>query len=246
MRPATEETMRDDPAPCPDRPAASGADPHAAARVVHSGPALANADAAAILVHGRGGTAEDILELGRAIGTEGVAWLAPQAAGGAWYPFSFLAPIESNEPWLSSSLAVLDRLVRRCGEAGLRPERVALLGFSQGACLAAEYAARHARRYGGLVLLSGGLIGPPGSPREYAGSLAGTPAFLGCSDVDPHIPVARVHETAGVLERLGAEVDERIYPGLGHTVTPDEVENARRLLDGVRNDRGGIAGLRKM
>jgi predicted esterase len=213
--------------------------------VVHSGPALANADAAAILVHGRGGTAEDILQLGRAIGTEGVAWLAPQAAGGAWYPLSFLAPVDSNEPWLSSALAVLDRLIRRCGEAGLRPERVALLGFSQGACLAAEYAARHARRYGGLVLFSGGLIGPPETPREYGGSLAGTPAFLGCSDVDPHVPVERVHETAAVLERLGAEVDERIYPGLGHTVDPDEIENARRLLDRVCADRGGITGLRK-
>jgi len=209
--------------------------------VLHAGPALADASAAAILVHGRGGSAEGILDLARAIGGDDVAWLAPAAHGGAWYPFSFLAPIESNEPWLSSALALLDRLVGRCGEAGLPPERVALAGFSQGACLSAEYAARRARRYGGLVLFSGGLIGPPGTPWDYAGSLGGTPAFLGCSDVDPHIPVERVHETARVLEGLGAVVDERIYPGLGHTVIADEVEVAREILDRVRAGRGEAA-----
>jgi predicted esterase len=172
-----------------------------------------------------------MLDLARAIGGRTVAWLAPQAAGGSWYPYSFLAPIESNEPWLSSALALLDGLLARAGEAGLLPERVALAGFSQGACLSSEFAARRARPYGGLILFSGGLIGPPGTPRDYGGSLAGTPAFLGCSDVDPHIPVERVHETARVLRQMDAEVDERIYPGLGHTVIEDEVEAARAIVE---------------
>ena len=200
-------------------------------RVLTAGRDLADAGAAAILIHGRGGSAEGMLELARAIGVEEVAWLAPQAEGGAWYPHSFLAAIESNEPWLSESLAVVGRLVAECAAAGLPAERVALAGFSQGACLAAEYSARNARRYGGLVLLSGGLIGPPGTPRDYAGSLSGTPALLGCSDVDPHIPVERVHETTRVLAAMGAEVDERIYPGLAHTVVADEIAAARRILE---------------
>lgn len=218
-------------------------DPHAGARVLHAGHSLANASAAAILVHGRGGSAEGMLDLARAIGGDGVAWLAPQAAGGSWYPFSFLAEIASNEPWLSSSLALLDRMVGRCGEAGLPPERVALAGFSQGACLCSEYAARNARRYGGLILLSGGLIGPPGTPRDYAGSLAGTPVLIGCSDVDPHIPVERVRETGRVLQSLGAEVDERIYPGLGHTVIDDEIAAARTIVHGIAaGDRDAAEG----
>lgn len=212
--------------------------------VLTSGRDLADAGAAAILVHGRGGSAEGMLELAAAIGVEDVAWLAPQAAGGAWYPHSFLAPIESNEPWLSASLDLLGRLMARCETAGLPPGRVALAGFSQGACLSAEYAARNARRYGGLVLLSGGLIGPPGTPRRYAGSLAGTPVLLGCSDVDPHIPVERVHETARVLSSMGADVDERIYPGLGHTVTDDEIAAARALLEGITSAAAGPRGKR--
>ena len=202
-------------------------------RVLTSGRDLADAGAAAILIHGRGGSAEGMLELARAIGVEDVAWLAPQAEDGTWYPLSFMAAIESNEPWLSASLAVVDGLVAHCGAAGLPLERVALGGFSQGACLASEYAARNARRYGALVLLSGGLIGPPGTPRDYSGSLAGTPVLLGCSDVDPHIPVERVHETARVLRSMGAEVDERIYPGLGHTVVDDELEAAGAILEGL-------------
>jgi predicted esterase len=224
--------LSDDPR-SPAEPRPSAADPHAGARVLPAGAPLLEAGAAVVLVHGRGGSAEGMLDLARAIGGRGVAWLAPQAAGGSWYPYSFLAPIESNEPWLSSALALLDGLLARAGEAGLPPGRVALAGFSQGACLSSEFAARRARRYGGLVLLSGGLIGPPGTPREYPGSLSGTPAFLGCSDVDPHIPVERVDETARVLGEMGAEVDERIYPGLGHTVIEDEIEAARAIVEGL-------------
>ena len=237
--------MAEDPHPPTNPRPPSAAGPHAGARALHAGDPLHEASAAVLLVHGRGGSAEGMLDLARAIGGQGVAWLAPQAAGGSWYPYSFLAPIESNEPWLSSALGFLDRLLARAGEAGLRPERVALAGFSQGACLSAEFAARRARRYGGLVLLSGGLIGPPGTPREYPGTLSGTPAFLGCSDVDPHIPVERVHETARVLGEMGAEVDKRIYQGLGHTVIEDEIEAARAIVEGLvtedRSARGGTA-----
>lgn len=220
-----------------------GDDPHADARVHRSGPELREARAAGVLVHGRGGSAEGMLDLAGAIGVEGVAWMAPQAAGGSWYPHSFLAPLAANEPWLGSALGLLDRLLARCGDAGLDRGRIALVGFSQGACLSAEFAARRAGRYGGLVLLSGGLIGPPGTPRAYEGSLDGTPTLVACSDVDPHIPVERVHETARVLSELGGAVDERIYPGLGHTVIDDETAAAADILEriatGGPRDGGG-------
>jgi predicted esterase len=229
--------MRDDPSPGAGPP--PSADPHAGARILHAGTELPEASAAAILAHGRGGSAQGMLDLARAIGGDGVAWVVPEALGGAWYPFSFLAEIESNEPFLSSALALLDRLVSRCAESGLPSDRIVLAGFSQGACLSAEYAARRARRYGGLVLLSGGLIGPPGTPRNYKGSLAGTSVLVGCSDVDPHIPVERVRETTRELERLGAEVDERIYPGLGHTVNDDEIDAARAIVHGVARAAAG-------
>lgn len=204
--------------------------PHLGQRVLAAGRPLGEADAAMILVHGRGAPAEDILGLAGELDRPELAYLAPQAAGYTWYPYSFLAPMEQNEPGLSSALALLGHLVDRLGEEGIPPERVVLLGFSQGACLSTEFAARNARRYGGIVALSGGLIGPPGTPREYPGDLAGTPVFLGCSDRDPHIPKERVDETARVMERMGARVTEKIYPGMGHTVDEDEVEHVRALL----------------
>lgn len=189
------------------------------------------ASAAVLMLHGRGASAISILTLADELGhPPGFAYLAPQAAGHTWYPYSFLAPIEANEPWLSSALAAVDATMQTLEEAGLPPERVVLLGFSQGACLALEYAARHARKYGGLVAFSGGLIGPDGTPREYTGSLDGTPVFLGCSDIDPHIPLARVHGSAEVLERLGGEVTKQIYPGMGHTLNQDEIDATREML----------------
>lgn len=206
-------------------------DPHARAAVLRDGVPLEAADGAVVLLHGRGGSAAGMLELARALGTEGVAWLAPQAAGSSWYPFSFLAPIAENEPWLSSALALVGRIVAGAADAGLPAERIALGGFSQGACLASEFAARNARRYGGLLLFSGGLIGPPGTPRAYPGSFVGTPVFVGCSDVDPHIPIERVRETSRVFSAMGAVVDERIYPGLGHTVIEDEVTAAAAIVE---------------
>jgi predicted esterase len=205
-------------------------DPHAAQPIRRRGPDPASARLAVILVHGRGASAADILSLAEAFGVDDVAYLAPEASGHTWYPRSFLAPIGDNEPGLTSALRVLDRIVDDLGRRGVRSERIAMIGFSQGACLTLEYAARHARRYAAIVGLSGGLIGPAGTSRDYPGSMEGTPLFLGCSDVDPHIPLARVHETAGVFRSLGASVDERIYPRMGHLVNADETDAVRALL----------------
>lgn len=205
-------------------------DPHHDQPVRHSGPEPGVARLSVILVHGRGGSAEDMLALAGELGTDDVAYLAPEAAGHAWYPYSFLAPVADNEPGLGSGLGLLARLVDRLQEDRVEPGRVALLGFSQGACLALEFAARHAQRYAALIGLSGGLIGPPGSPRDYQGTFNATPVLLGCSDIDPHIPVERVHESADVFRRLGASVDERIYPGMGHTVNADELKAVKDLL----------------
>ena len=193
-----------------------------------------------VLLHGRGAPAQDILGLAAALGLEATAFLAPQAAGHTWYPLSFLAPIESNEPGLSSALERIGEILAGLEERGVESERTILLGFSQGACLALEYAARNAKRYGAVVGLSGGLIGPEGTPRDYPGSLDGTPVFLGCSDRDPHIPLARVKETTEILLRLGGRVVERIYPGMPHTVNDDELEHARRLAAGVGARPAGV------
>ena len=179
-----------------------------------------------ILIHGRGASAENILGLTGELTVPGFAFLAPQAAGHTWYPYSFLMPMERNEPYLSSALALLEALVKRVSDEGVPPERQILLGFSQGACLSTEFLARRGSRLGGVIGFSGGLIGPEGTPREYAGSLDGTAVFLGSSDPDPHIPVERVRETARILGRLGAAVDERIYEGMGHTVNDDELDAA--------------------
>jgi len=195
-----------------------------------AGRPLKEAAAAMVMVHGRGATAENILELARELRHPELAYVAPQAAGFTWYPYSFLAPLERNEPYLSAALARLGEVLALVNSAGIPPERTILLGFSQGACLTLELAARHARRYGGLVGLSGGLIGPPATPRTYPGSFAATPVFLGCSDRDPHVPLERVTETADVLARMEAEVTKRIYPALGHTVNEDELEHVRRMV----------------
>jgi predicted esterase len=182
------------------------------------------------MVHGRGSSATDILTLTEQFDSPGFAYLAPQAAQHTWYPYSFLAPLEQNEPYLSSALAVVGSTLAYLNQAGLPPGKTMLLGFSQGACLSIEFVARNAQKYGGVAVLSGGLIGPTGTLRDYDGSLAGTPVFLGCSDVDFHIPKERVHESTNVLRKMGAEVTERLYPGMEHTINQDEIDFVRDMM----------------
>lgn len=200
-----------------------------------AGAPISRARLAMIMIHGRGATAHDILSLVPLLDDPDFAYLAPQAAGSTWYPRPFTAPISENEPYLSSSLALVDSIVAHLAEAGFSPDRLVLLGFSQGACLTLEYAARHARRYGALVGLSGGLIGPDGLKRNDDGSLAGTPVFLGCSDVDPHIPKERVAHAASVLTGLGGAVTARLYKNMGHTINEDERQAVRGLMVAVKH-----------
>jgi predicted esterase len=203
---------------------------HADGRVARAGVALANAERAMILVHGRGATPESILTLADELPSDlGFAFMAPGASEStvhprSWYPNSFLAPIDANEPGLLSGLVKIEEATVELGEHGIAPEDIVLLGFSQGACLTTEFAARHARRWGGVVALTGGLVGDRDAPRDYDGDFHGTPVFLGCSDRDPHVPLWRVDETAEVLHRMGAEVEKRIYPGMPHTVIRDELD----------------------
>ena len=211
-------------------PLATGRGPHQGQPVFFAGIPLKQAEAAMIMVHGRGATAESILGLSGELARPGFAYLAPQAAGNVWYPNRFLDPIGSNEPWLSSALAAVAGVLAQVVGAGIPAERTMLLGFSQGACLVLEFTARNARRYGGVVGLSGGLIGPDGTPRDYAGSLDGTPVFLGCSDVDPHIPAERVHHSGEVLQRLGGVVTARLYPKMGHTINQEEIEFVQDMM----------------
>jgi predicted esterase len=198
--------------------------------VLTTGRALDEAAAAMVMIHGRGATAESILELAAELPHRDFAYVAPQAAGGSWYPKSFLAPVEENEPKLTSALASLDQLMESLGQVGLASDRIVLLGFSQGACLALEFAATRAQRYGAVVGLSGGLIGPPGSTRKDAGDLAATPVFLGCSPRDPHVPAWRVDETAATLAALNGRVGKRFYPELGHAINRDELEKIRSMM----------------
>lgn len=209
------------------------ADIHQGQPLVTAGAALEQAKAAMILIHGRGAGAHDILELAAALNQPDFVYLAPQAAGNTWYPNRFIAPIASNEPHLSSALQVVADILAQVEKAGIAPDKTMLLGFSQGACLALEYAARNPRRYGGVVGLTGGLIGPEGMVFEYEGSLAGTPVFLGCSDVDFHIPLERVHESTAALNALGGDVTERIYPGMGHMVNQDEIDFVKAMMAGL-------------
>lgn len=205
-------------------------DPHTGQPLLHAGRPLDQAAAVMVLVHGRGANARSILSLADEFGRDDFAYLAPQAAMNTWYPQRFLVPLEANEPWLSSALAAVDRAVQTAEEAGVAAGKIVLAGFSQGACLAAEYVARNPRRYGGLVVYSGGLIGPEGQQYPYSGSLEGTPVFLGCGDVDFHIPVERVHQSAAVFRQLSADVTARIYAGMDHTINEDELDFTRSLM----------------
>jgi phospholipase/carboxylesterase len=207
-------------------------DPHANQPVLERGHKLSGAAGAVILLHGRGASAEDILGLSREFDYPEVAFVAPQAAGHTWYPSSFLAPIEQNEPWLTSALNKLRQTVAHIVGVGIPPEKIVIAGFSQGACLGSEFAARNAARYGGLIAFTGGLIGPPGTEFRYTGDLAGTPAFLGAGDPDPHVPWQRVQESAAVLSALAAAVVLKRYPGMPHTINQDEIAEAKRVIAG--------------
>ena len=207
--------------------------PHQGQPVRTAGSPLETARAAMVMIHGRGGRADDILALVPTLEQEDFAYLAPQAANNTWYPYSFLAPIQQNEPGITSGMHVIREVLNLIAAAGIPAERTMLLGFSQGACLSLEFSARHAHRYGGIACLSGGLIGPDGTPRDYAGSMDSTPVFLGCSDVDAHIPKERVELSAKVMAQLGADVTMRIYPGMGHVINEDEREHVRAMMAAI-------------
>jgi predicted esterase len=204
--------------------------PHRNQPVLQRGAALDSAKGAVVLLHGRGASAEDILGLAQDFDLPDLAYLAPEAAEHTWYPYSFLSPIEQNQPWLDSALKLVGETVQRAINAGIERQNVAIVGFSQGACLATEFVVRNATRYGGLVAFTGGLIGPPGAKFAYSGDLAGSPCFLGAGDRDPHVPWKRVEESAAVLTGLGAVVTLRRYPGLPHTINQDEIDHAKIIL----------------
>lgn len=207
--------------------------PHAGQPVRRAGVPLEEAARAVIAIHGRGSSASEIIELAKPIDAARTAWLAPDAASHTWYPYSFLAPVAQNQPFLDSAISVVGGLLQHLEDSGIPADRTVLLGFSQGACLASEFVARHPARFGGLVVLSGGLIGASIDPGEYSGSLEGMPIFGGCSDIDAHIPVERFEVTGQVLVSLGGSVDFRVYPEMGHTVSIDELSAAKSLIEGV-------------
>lgn len=204
--------------------------PHADASALRLGPAPEQAAATLILLHGRGSSAESMLPVYQALQLPDVALVAPQANGGTWYPQSFLAPLADNQPYLDSALGLLERTVTQLLAQGISESRIAILGFSQGACLASEFVARYPRAYGGLMALTGGLIGPPGKLPDYSGSLQGTRVFLGTSDPDAHVPFSRVQETQQVFTHMGAEVELRRYAGMSHTINSDEISACRVLM----------------
>ena len=207
--------------------------PHQDQPLVTAGTAVEEAEAALVAVHGRGATAESIVDMTARLHREGLAVLAPQAARNTWYPNSFLEPVEHNEPGRSSGLDAVGSAVETATDAGIPAENVLVLGFSQGGCLASEFVARNPRRYGGAVAFSDGLIGETVDPEDYEGDLERTPYFVGCSDVDPHIPVERVHVTVEAFERLNADVEERIYEGMGHGVNEDEIQYVDGMVEAL-------------
>lgn len=207
--------------------------PHQNEKTVFAGTDPEKATVAMILIHGRGATAESILTLTNEFEEESIIYAAPQAAGFQWYPYSFLAPTDRNEPGLSSGLQAVFDIVSDLESKGIKKQKIILAGFSQGACLASEFLARHPARYGGLIAFSGGLIGDEVSADNYQGSLNSTPCFLGCSNIDPHIPLERVHETENILRGMGADVTAKIYKGMGHTINQDEIEEAQIIINSV-------------
>ena len=200
--------------------------------LLQAGLELGKAKKALVLIHGRGASAEDIISLTNYLNVEDFAIIAPQATNHTWYPYPFIQPVERNEPWLSSALSLLSSIVSDIEQAGIPSERIFIAGFSQGACLSLEFAARNARRWGGVAAFTGGLIGETINATNYKGDFAGTPIFVGSSDPDPHIPVSRVHDSVTQLRALGARVEEHIFPNMGHTVGQQELEIVNRYIFG--------------
>ena len=217
-------------------PTIGGDGPHAGQPILTAGAPKGAADAAMVLLHGRGATANGILDLGDELDRSGVSFVAPQAARSTWYPHSFMAPPERNQPKLDSALRAVGDAVEVAKNAGVPRERVVVLGFSQGGCLGSEWAIRNPAHYGGVIALSGGLVGPNGTTWPENGTFDGTPVFFGCDDEDPHVPAERVRESATAYRERGADVTERLYEGLGHTINDDEVVWVRSLLDALLND----------
>lgn len=213
-------------------------DPHGRQPVLTYGPPLEDANGVVILLHGRGSPAANIIRLSVPLAPDPeseqkIAWFAPQSEGNTWYPYRFLVPVEQNEPWLGSALRKIDSIVDNASEVGLHPAQIAVVGFSQGACLALEYVARGSRRVGAVAAFAGGLIGEPGAPRIPVANLRGTSVFMGVGDADDHIPVALAEESARLVADAGASVDFRVYPGVGHAILDDEIEAARTLVTGL-------------
>lgn len=200
-------------------------------QVVFQGVPLASAKKAMILLHGRGASAASILSLQEYLNLEGFALLAPEATNHTWYPYSFMAPVEQNEPWLSSAIELIAGMVEDCKAAGIAEANIHFLGFSQGACLTLEFAARHAARYGSVTAFTGGLIGEKINRQNYTGNFNETPVFIGCSDRDMHVPVERVYASTNILTEMGAKVIEKIYPGMGHTINEDEISIVNSILN---------------
>ena len=203
---------------------------HCGQPIIQFGIELADAEMIVILLHGRDATAESMLPVARELQMDGVSFLVPQAALNRWYPNTAFGPLEANEPDLSSALDIVDSLVKEAHDRGFSDEQIAYGGFSQGACLASEYVARNARKYADLFVFSGALIGPKGTPRNYPGYFDGMPVFIGGSDVDSWVAHDLLNDTASVFKKMGANVDFRIYPGMGHTVNQDEIDAVRALL----------------
>jgi len=200
--------------------------------ITAAGPELTAASKVLVMLHGRGANAEDILSLSSYLDVSAYSLLAPEANGGTWYPYSFLAPPTQNEPWLSSALTLIGELVDELHGKGIPSENIYFLGFSQGACLTLEFVARNARRWGGVVAFTGGLIGDRIRPENYKGDFGGTPVFIGTSNPDPHVPLERVQATTAILKKMNADVTEKVYPGMGHTISGDEIGQANRLVLG--------------
>ena len=198
--------------------------------IISAGKELSKDSKVLIMLHGRGGNAEDILSISSYLNVKDFTLLAPQATNNSWYPYSFLAPPSQNEPWLSSALDLLKELVAELNSKGIASGNIYFLGFSQGACLTLEFVTRHANKYGGVVAFTGGLIGDKIYPESYKGSFQNTPVFLGTSNPDPHVPVERVYATGNILRDMNATVTEKVYNNMGHTINEDEIEVANKII----------------